>query len=362
MPYLPITDKEVADAQKRGIPAGVLLASKWQQDEPTGQEDQSAASRSASLAQATAALPAAGSGTGEPGSQAYARGIYKADYDANIKALYDKLVARPEFKYDAERDPLYQQYRDMYIRNGQQAMKDTVGAQAALTGGYGNSWGTTAGYQAYQNYLQGLNDKLPALEQAAYERYQLEGQDLMNRIGLNQDMADADLKAYQALLAAGLWNSGAGSGVGAGAAGSGSLSGIPGLTDSAGQVGNPNFDWAEYLEAREAIDNGEILTWAQRNRDWLPDDPHYGNQNLPAAWAAAQAAKAAQAAQDGTKPKASTGSQYTAADVDTMTMAAPYNKNLTQMAAAAVSGNTGKKPAFYANDPAKQKELEAYRK
>lgn len=99
---------------------------------------------------------------------------YQSPYAEQIASLYRQIMNRPRFAYDAGRDPLYRQYQAQYLRNGRQAMEDTLGLSAALTGGYGNSWGTTAGYQAYQNYLEALNDKLPELEQQARERYDAE--------------------------------------------------------------------------------------------------------------------------------------------------------------------------------------------
>ena len=122
---------------------------------------------------------------------------YKSPYEEQIKGLYDSLLNRPKFEYDVGKDPLYQQYRDQYIRGGQQAMRDTVGSSAALTGGYGNSWGQTAGYQAYQNYLQALNDKVPELRQAAYSQYQQEGDDLRQRLSTALAMDESEYGRYQ---------------------------------------------------------------------------------------------------------------------------------------------------------------------
>lgn len=50
-------------------------------------------------------------------------------------------------------------------------MEDTVGNASMLTGGYANSYAVTAGQQAYDSYMSKLNDKIPELEQRAYERY-----------------------------------------------------------------------------------------------------------------------------------------------------------------------------------------------
>jgi hypothetical protein len=63
-------------------------------------------------------------------------------------------------------------------------MMDTMGQAAALTGGYGNSAAQMVGQQAYQNYLQGLTDKIPELYQIALDQYNQAGQDLYQRYGL----------------------------------------------------------------------------------------------------------------------------------------------------------------------------------
>jgi len=58
---------------------------------------------------------------------------------------------------------------------------DAQGQAAALTGGYGSSYGVTAGSQAYQQYLESLNEVIPTLYQQAYDRYNQQGQDLLSQ-------------------------------------------------------------------------------------------------------------------------------------------------------------------------------------
>ena len=102
----------------------------------------------------------------------------KGDYDAHIKN---------GFKFDLNGDALYQQYKDKYIQQGKMAMQDTMGQAAALTGGYGNSYAATAGNQAYQAHLNNLNDIIPELQQMAYDRYNQEGQNLLNQYTMAQN-------------------------------------------------------------------------------------------------------------------------------------------------------------------------------
>ena len=118
---------------------------------------------------------------------------YVSQWGGQLTDLLGQIQNRPEFSYDINGDALWNQYKDQYTQLGQQAMMDTMGQAAAMTGGYGNSYAQTVGQQAYQNYLQGLNDKIPDLYQLALSKYQLDGQDLLNRYGL---MADAEGKEY----------------------------------------------------------------------------------------------------------------------------------------------------------------------
>jgi hypothetical protein len=118
---------------------------------------------------------------------------YASPYQGQIDAAYQKILSRQPFKYDMNADAMYQQYKDAYTRQGGMAMRDTMGQAAAMTGGYGNSYAQTAGQQAYQGYMQGLNDKVPELADRAFNRYQSEGNDLYNQLAMSQGM---DQTAY----------------------------------------------------------------------------------------------------------------------------------------------------------------------
>lgn len=106
-------------------------------------------------------------------------------------AIYDKIMNRGEFTFDLNKDKLYQQYRDLYAQMGRGAMEDTMGQAAALTGGYGSTYSQNAGQQAYNAYLQKLNEVVPELYTAAYNRYNQEGQDLMNLYSMARSNADS---------------------------------------------------------------------------------------------------------------------------------------------------------------------------
>lgn len=138
-------------------------------------------------------------------------------YESEIEDILGEIGDYGPFEYDLMGDPMYQQYRDQYIREGKRAMEDTAAQTAAMTGGYGSTYGATAAQQSYDRYLEGLNDVVPQLEQNAYGRYRDELGDLYNQMGALQQeesrlfnqyaaergfsQADRDF-AYNAMLAA----------------------------------------------------------------------------------------------------------------------------------------------------------------
>ncbi len=124
-------------------------------------------------------------------------GAYQSRWDDELTSLYDQIRNRKKFSYDMGTDPLYLQYRDQYQRQGRLAMQDTMGQAAALTGGYGSTYGEQVGQQAYNAYLQKLNDIVPQLQQQAYQRYQDEGTDLYNQFSLVKSRDDTDYGRYR---------------------------------------------------------------------------------------------------------------------------------------------------------------------
>ena len=122
---------------------------------------------------------------------------YVSKYGDQIQALLDKILNRDPFKYDFNADPMYQMYKDRYLQQGRMAMQDTMGDAAALTGGYGNSYAATAGQQAYQSYLQGLNDRIPGLRDFAYNAWLNEGDRMRSNLSILQGLEDTDYARYR---------------------------------------------------------------------------------------------------------------------------------------------------------------------
>ena len=124
-------------------------------------------------------------------------GSYVSGWDKELDALYDEIANRGAFSYDLGTDPVYKQYREQYQSAGRMAMEDTMGRAAALTGGYGSSYGQQAGQQAYNAYLQKLNEAVPELYSQAREQYDREGSALYDRYDLVRSRDASDYARYR---------------------------------------------------------------------------------------------------------------------------------------------------------------------
>lgn len=123
--------------------------------------------------------------------------MYEGKYDDQLADLYNQIVQRKPFQYSTEDDMLFKLYEQKYTQQGKQAMRDSMGQAAALTGGYGSSYGQAVGQQNYDAYLKQITDLIPELEAAAYRRYEAEGDKLTQQYGLLSDMDSRDYSRWQ---------------------------------------------------------------------------------------------------------------------------------------------------------------------
>ena len=126
---------------------------------------------------------------------------YTSSYRDEMSSLSDQLKNR-KFNWNQNADALYKQYADRYIQQGKLAMKDSMGQTAALTGGYGNSYGSAVGQQTYDAYLQALADAGLGIYDRAYTRYKDAGDALADEYGRLKDLDDADYTRWSDALEA----------------------------------------------------------------------------------------------------------------------------------------------------------------
>lgn len=122
---------------------------------------------------------------------------FQSAYDKKLSELYDSIMNREKFNYNFNADPMYQMYKDNYTQQGKQAMQNTMGQAAAMTGGYGSSYSQTAGQQAYQDYLTRANDMIPELRNQAYQQYRDEGNDLLNKYNVTNEAYNREYGQYR---------------------------------------------------------------------------------------------------------------------------------------------------------------------
>ena len=124
---------------------------------------------------------------------------YQGKYDAQIDALLNQVLNRENFSYNVQNDPLYQQYADMYRREGDRAMKETMAEAAAGAGGM-NTYAVTAAQQAANQYASQLNDRIPELYQLAYQMYLSDLDTKVQSLGILQNADAAQYNRYQDTL------------------------------------------------------------------------------------------------------------------------------------------------------------------
>lgn len=124
------------------------------------------------------------------------RPTLQGSYDEQVDQLYQEMMGQKNFEYDLNGDALWQQYKDQYTTQGKLAMMDTMGQAAALTGGYGSSYAQGAGQQAYQGYLQQLNDRVPELYQLALQKYNNDQALLKDKFTTAKGMQDDEYAKY----------------------------------------------------------------------------------------------------------------------------------------------------------------------
>lgn len=131
-------------------------------------------------------------------AMAYTQGLLdklntgRTSYSDKVDAMMGKIENRDPFQYDFNTDPLFQNALASAMQSGQTAMQDTIGQASALTGGYGSSYATSAGNQAYNQMVTDAYAQLPEYYQLAMQAYDTETQNLYNQLGMYQTADDTE--------------------------------------------------------------------------------------------------------------------------------------------------------------------------
>lgn len=118
------------------------------------------------------------------------------DWD-RARTIQEQIENREPFSYDYQTDPLWGMYKQAYTREGMRAQEDALGQYAAMTGGMPSSAAIAAAQQQRNYYNAQMADKIPELQQLAYNMY----------LGdLQQQRADVNARIGMAETANNWWN------------------------------------------------------------------------------------------------------------------------------------------------------------
>lgn len=119
-----------------------------------------------------------------------------AEQQKSVESAGKAYTERPAFSFDVNNDQLSQMYRDNFMRQGKQAMKETVAQVQSRSGGYGNSYAQQAGQQVQNQYARNFAELYPQLYSIAKSRYDEEGE----KLAANYTVAAANMASTQQQL------------------------------------------------------------------------------------------------------------------------------------------------------------------
>lgn len=145
----------------------------------------------------------------KPNLKDYTNTKYNSKYESQLADALNKVTNRENFAYDPLKDASYQALSKIYTKRGEQARQNTLGDAAALTGGIASSYATSAAAQAQSDYNQQLAAQIPALQEAAYNRYMNDYNMNVSALGALRDAEDAAYGRYRDTVADKQWQYGA---------------------------------------------------------------------------------------------------------------------------------------------------------
>lgn len=128
-------------------------------------------------------------------------GSFGYSKDPQYQQLLQEALNPEKFSYDPEKDASWAALQQAYRREGSRATQDTMAKAAAATGGVPSSYAVTAAQQAGNYYAGQLADRLPEMEQNAYQKYLNEIAQKLNLVGVMQTDRQQEQSDWQNGLA-----------------------------------------------------------------------------------------------------------------------------------------------------------------
>ena len=87
--------------------------------------------------------------------------------------------------------------KDSYRREAEKQQENVAGSYAANTGGYSNSYAQAAGQRVYNQKMDELAEKIPALRETALNNWSANQERTMNQIAMLQGLDDSQYQRYR---------------------------------------------------------------------------------------------------------------------------------------------------------------------
>ena len=124
-------------------------------------------------------------------------GKYKSRYGDDIDDILYNISTNTDFDYNAEDDPLYQNYRSIYMMLGDDAYERALSENAMRTGGMVSSSAQSAAMQAKNKYNSMLAAKIPELYELAYGRHRDSISDMYDQLDVLSDLEKDEYSKYR---------------------------------------------------------------------------------------------------------------------------------------------------------------------
>ena len=96
---------------------------------------------------------------------------WRGDYQRDIERAYEGMADYKEWDYNPLQDPAYRAYSEMYQREADRAYRDAAAKMATKNNGNMTSAAQNVANQQLAYYMSQLADRIPELQENAYERY-----------------------------------------------------------------------------------------------------------------------------------------------------------------------------------------------
>ena len=122
---------------------------------------------------------------------------YQSKYQGQIDNVMGKLDDLGGYDYDPAADTAYQQYKSEYTQKAKLANQNAQADASARTGGYGSSYGTQAGQNAYTATMNNLDNVLNSLQDQSRSEYTAKRTGLESQLSGLQNAEQQDYQNYQ---------------------------------------------------------------------------------------------------------------------------------------------------------------------